>query len=133
LPAAVVRTAQAIDPESRTLRTELTARNEDQLVLPGAYGEVQFELPAVDGVLRLPVSTLIFRGGGPMVAIATQDDQVNLKSIAIGRDFGTEYEVLEGVGPVDDVIVNPPDSLQQGQPLRRAEKPQLSGSEKQQQ
>ena len=132
LPATVVRTAQAIDPDSRTLRTELEARNDEQLVLPGAYGEVQFELPAVQGALRLPVSTLIFRGGGPMVAIAMQNDQVNLKPISIGRDYGTEYEVLDGVSAADDVIVNPPDSLQQGQPLRRAANPQPSGSEKQQ-
>jgi hypothetical protein len=86
----------------------------------------------VQGALRLPVSTLIFRGGGPMVAIAKQNDQVNLKPISIGRDYGTEFEVLDGVNAADDVIVNPPDSLQQGQPLRRAANPQPSGSEKQQ-
>jgi RND family efflux transporter MFP subunit len=122
VPAEVRRTARAIDPGSRTLRVELDVTARTELILPGAYAELRFDLAADTTALRLPVSTLIFRGGGAMVAVVGSDDRVALRPIRIGRDFGTEFEVLEGLAADDDIVDNPPDSLQDGQAVRRAEK-----------
>jgi len=118
--ARVVRSAGAIDPQSRALRVELTVEDAGGTLLPGAYAQVGFTVPASTTALRLPVSTLIFRGKGPMVAVMTPDNRVDLRAIQVGRDFGTEYEVATGVAADDEVIVNPPDSLQAGQAVQRA-------------
>ena len=118
--ARVVRSAGAIDPQSRALRVELTVEDAGAALLPGAYAQVGFTVPANSTALRLPVSTLIFRGKGPMVAVMTPAGLVDLRPVQLGRDFGTEYEVATGVAADDEVIVNPPDSLQVGQPVQRA-------------
>ncbi len=117
--ARVVRSAGAIDPQSRALRVELVVEDAGAALLPGAYAQVGFTVPASTTALRLPVSTLIFRGKGPMVAVMTPDNRVDLRPVQLGRDFGTEYEVATGVAANDEVIVNPPDSLRAGQAVQR--------------
>ena len=118
--ATVVRTASALDPVARTLQVELQLDNARQELLPGSYAEVHFQMPADDRVLRLPASTLLFRGNGLQVATVDADKKVRLKSIVQGRDFGSAIEVLSGVAADDVVIVNPPDSLIDGLPVRIA-------------
>ena len=115
----VVRTAGAIDPLSRSLRVQVSVDDPKGVLLPGAYAQVAFTLGQDAGTRRLPVSTLIFRGKGPMVAVVTGEEKISLRNIKLGRDFGTEYEVTSGIGPEDDVVLNPPDSLLEGQAVRR--------------
>jgi RND family efflux transporter MFP subunit len=115
---AVVRTANAIDPNTRTLRTEVDVPNKAGRLLPGAYAQVHFDVPVNGNRLSVPSSAMLFRSEGPSVAIVGPGDRVQLKPIVIGRDFGTSLEILQGVRAKDRVVQNPPDSLENGQPVR---------------
>lgn len=112
--AKVTRTANAIDPVSRSLQVELALDNPNGELLPGAYTEVHFKLPASAQSLRLPPTTLLFRSAGLQVATVGADNRVVLRKVVQGRDFGTSVEVLSGVGPDDRIINNPPDSITDG-------------------
>ncbi|HSY05571.1 MAG TPA: efflux RND transporter periplasmic adaptor subunit [Steroidobacteraceae bacterium] len=116
--ATVASTAQALDAVSRTLQVELQIDNARGELLPGSYAQVYFELPAPLDTLRVPVNTVIFRTQNLQVASVGSDQRVHLKRITEGRDFGTEIEVLSGITPADAIIVNPPDSIAEGQQVR---------------
>ncbi len=113
-PAKVVSTSKAIDPITRTLLTELDADNANEELLPGAYSQVHLQLPAGLQSWRLPSNTLLFRGDGLHVATVDAHDHVQLNAVDVGRDFGTEIEILSGVSAQDRVILNPPDSILAG-------------------
>jgi multidrug efflux pump subunit AcrA (membrane-fusion protein) len=116
--ATLVRTARAIDPATRTLLTEFEVPNPDGALLPGAYAEVSIKLPTPASTLLLPVNTLLFRGEGMRVAVVAAGRRIVLKPVVIGRDYGTQVEILSGLGPDDTVVINPPDSLADGQEVR---------------
>lgn len=116
--AAVTSTAHALDAAARTLQVELQIDNSGGELLPGAYVQVTFSLPPTPGTLRIPVNSVIFRGKSPQVATVDDGRHVRLRDIAEGRDFGTEIEVLAGIGPDDTLIINPPDSIATGQQVR---------------
>ena len=111
----VVRTADAIDPATRTLLTEVDVSNKDGHLLPGAYAQVHFAVPVQTIRISVPVNALLFRGEGPRVAVVGPDQKAHLKAVTIGRDFGTKVEILGGLDPNDQIIVNPADSLEEGQ------------------
>jgi RND family efflux transporter MFP subunit len=111
----VVRTADAIDPATRTLLTEIDVPNPDGHLLPGSYAEVHFAVPVLVKRMSIPVNALLFRPEGPRVAVVGADHKVHLKAINIGRDYGTKVEILGGLDPDDQIVVNPADSLQDGQ------------------
>ncbi len=111
----VVRTANSIDPNTRTLLTEVDVPNPAGTLLPGAYAEVHFDIKVTGQRLSLPINALLFRPDGTMAAILGPDNRINLKKLAIGRDFGNSLEVLDGITASDRVIINPPDALEQGQ------------------
>ncbi len=111
----VVRTADAIDPATRTLLTEIDVPNRDGHLLPGAYAEVSFAVPIQITRMSVPVNTILFRSEGPRVAVVGSDHKVHMKPITIGRDFGTKVEILGGLEPADQIVLNPADSLEDGQ------------------
>jgi RND family efflux transporter MFP subunit len=111
----VVRTADSIDPATRTLLTEIDVPNPDGRLLPGSYAEVHFAVPVQITRLSIPVNAVLFRPEGPRVAVVGSDHKVHLKAISIGRDYGTKVEILGGLGPNDQIVVNPADSLEDGQ------------------
>jgi RND family efflux transporter MFP subunit len=111
----VVRTADSIDPATRTLLTEIDVPNPDGRLLPGSYAEVHFAVPVQITRLSIPVNALLFRPEGPRVAVVGSDHKVHLKAISIGRDYGTKVEILGGLDPNDQIVVNPADSLEDGQ------------------
>ena len=111
----LVRTADAIDPTSLTLLSEVDVDNPDGKLLPGGYAQVHFDIITAHPPLVIPGNSMIFRAQGPQVGIADDSGVVHLKTIKIGRDLGTRLEVTEGVQPDDQVIVNPSDSLTDGQ------------------
>jgi len=117
-PATVAFTAQALDPASRTLQVELQVENPRHELFPGAYAEVHFNLAAAAPTLRLPANALLFRAQGLLVAAVGGDHRVRLKRITQGRDFGSSIEVLGGVDPADDIVLNPPDSIADGALVR---------------
>jgi RND family efflux transporter MFP subunit len=118
--AVVSTTSEAINKTARTLLVELHAKNDENLLQPGTFAQVRFNLADTPGVLRIPTSALIFRENGPQVAILAPGDRVDLRSIKLGRNLGTEFEVLGGLSASDTVINSPPDSLSQGEQVRVA-------------
>jgi len=109
--ATTVRTSNALDPTLRTLQVELELDNARHEIFPGAYAEVHFSLPGNAHSLRLPATTVLFRAPGPQVAAVDPQNKIQLKSIVVGRDFGSTIEVLAGLDDGDRVVVNPPDSI----------------------
>jgi RND family efflux transporter MFP subunit len=113
-PGLIARTAGSIDPASRTLLVEIDLDNKSGELMPGSYAEVHFKLPTDAATFRLPVNTLIFRSDGLRVA-TVKNGAVTLVPITLGRDFGTTVEVVSGLTGAERVVVNPPDSLTDGQ------------------
>jgi RND family efflux transporter MFP subunit len=118
-PGKIVRNAEAIEQASRTLLTEVDVANPTGEILPGAYAEVHLKLPAAKSIVIIPVTSLIFRAEGLRVAVVRQGRAVMLP-ITLGRDFGTEVEVVSGLVGNEAVITNPPDSLVDGEEVRVA-------------
>jgi RND family efflux transporter MFP subunit len=112
--ATVATTSNAINTSARTLLVELHADNPDGLLQPGAYAEVNFELPSDPDVVHIPTSAMLFRENGLEVATIGPGDRIELKSITLGRNLGTEVEVVKGLSPSDRVVNSPPDSLAAG-------------------
>jgi multidrug efflux system membrane fusion protein len=124
----VERTAESIDPTTRTLLTEVDVPNKDGHLLPGSFGEVHFKPGMTGQRVVLPVNTMLFRQEGPRVAVVGSDNKVHLRPISIGRDYGSTLEILGGVEVGDQVIVNPADSLEEGQQVNIAPAKQEGGS-----
>jgi RND family efflux transporter MFP subunit len=114
----LVRTADAIDVASRTLLVEVDVDNPLGEVLPGAYTEVHLKIPSGAPALILPVSSLIFRSDGLQVGIVQGGNHAALTKITLGRDMGSEVEIVSGLTADDSVITNPPDSLIAGETVR---------------
>jgi RND family efflux transporter MFP subunit len=120
-PAKVVRTSGAMSADSRTLLVELEVDNSRGEILAGTYVQVRLTEAKLDPTVTLPANTLLFRSEGPQVGLVGADGKVELRRVALGRDFGPTIEILEGVGATDRVILNPPDSLVGGTTVRVAE------------
>jgi RND family efflux transporter MFP subunit len=127
--ATVSTTAEAINKTSRTLLVELHAKNIDNLLQPGTFAQVRFNLADNPGALRIPTSALIFREDGAQLAILGAGNKVELRSVKLGRNLGTEFEVLKGLASNEIVINSPPDSLSQGEVVRVAKDSRSSAHE----
>ena len=125
--ATVATTSNAINTSARTLLVELHADNPDGELQPGAYAQVDFELPSNPNVVRIPTSAMIFRERGMEVATIAPDDTIELKPITLGRNLGTEVEVVKGLTASDRVVNSPPDSLSTGDKVRIAGQPPARG------
>jgi RND family efflux transporter MFP subunit len=114
------RTAQSIDVASRTLLTEIDVDNAKGELLPGSYAEVHLKLPTPTATLKLPVNALIFKTDGLQVA-TVKGDRIALVPVVVGRDFGNDVEIVNGLSGDERVVVNPPDSLGDGVTVRVAQ------------
>jgi RND family efflux transporter MFP subunit len=114
----VTRTANALDPASRTLLVEIQVPNPDGKLFPGAYVQVDLNLPRKDPPLLIPSDTLVVRPEGTLAAVLGSGNVVHFQKITVGRDFGDRIEVLSGLNPGQRVIVNPNDSVQEGVKVR---------------
>jgi RND family efflux transporter MFP subunit len=112
-PGIVTRTANALDPASRTLLVEVQVPNPGVL-MPGMYTQVDLALPQNDPPLLIPGDTLVVRPDGPQVATVGPDDRVHFARIQLGRDFGDRLEVLSGLQEGQRVAVNPSDDVREG-------------------
>jgi multidrug efflux system membrane fusion protein len=119
----VARTAESIDPATRTLLTEVDVPNKDGRLLPGSLGEVHFAVGTGVNKVTIPVNAMLFRAEGPRVAVVGSDNKVQLRPINIGRDYGATLEILGGVSPTDRIVINPADSLEDGQQVSIAQPP----------
>lgn len=111
----IARTADAIDPSSLTLLTEVDVDNADGKLFPGGYAQVRFDIVLHHPPLVVPSNTLIFRQAGPQLGLVDGDGIVHLSKIVIGRDLGTQLDITSGLQLDDQVILNPSDSLSEGQ------------------
>jgi membrane fusion protein, multidrug efflux system len=116
----VARTADSIDPGTRTLNTEVDVPNQDGKLLPGSFVEVHFATGTSVPRITVPVNAMLFRAEGPRVAVVDKDNVVRLRPISIGRDFGATLEILGGLEVSDRIVINPSDSLEEGQKVNVA-------------
>jgi len=121
----VSRTANALDPATRTLLVELEVPNESGILLPGMYAQVDLSIPRANPPLMIPGDTLVVRADGPQVAVVNPNGVVHFTRIQLGRDFGSELEALSGVEEGQLLAVNPSDAVREGvrvKPVQAAQK-----------
>lgn len=116
----VVRTSDSMDPASRTLKVEVDVDNPKGTLMPGEFVQVYFKLPAPVNSVTVPVNALLFRAEGMSAAIV-RDGHIALVPVSIGHDYGDSLEVTSGLSPDDRIVVNPPDSIANGQQVRLAQ------------
>jgi RND family efflux transporter MFP subunit len=115
----LVRTADAIDPASRTLLVEVDVDNHAGELLPGSMAQVHFKKPSAGPTLIVPAAALIFRKEGLRVGVVN-GDTAHLVTVVIGEDDGANVQIVTGLGPGDQVIQDPPDSLIEGEKVQVA-------------
>ena len=113
----IVRDSDSIDLASRTLNVEVDVNNADHKLRPGQYAFVHLPLPPAGASMTLPSNALLFRAEGLQVGVV-RNNQVQLVPVTIGHDYGAKVEIIAGLSPRDQVILNPSDSLAQGQRVR---------------
>src|SRR5258706_10235890 len=111
----VVRTAESIDPGTRTLLTEGDVPNHNGALLPGGYSQAHLQVKVTGARLAVPVNALLFRSEGLRARVVDANHKTHLKSVTIGRDYVTTLEVLQGLDASDWIVLNPADSLDEGQ------------------
>ena len=116
-PGKLVRTAEAINLTTRTLLVEVDVSNPKGPLLTGSYAEVHLKIPAQFPTYLLPVSALLFRSDKLQVGVV-KDGKVSITDVTPGHDFGAEIEIVAGLKPGDQVVMNPPDSLVTGQAVQ---------------
>src|SRR6266852_5688271 len=113
----LVRTSEDINLTTRTLLIEIDVDNPSGTLLTGSYAEVHLAVPTQASTFLLPVNALLFRSEGLRVGIV-KDGKVVLTAVTPGHDFGNQIEIVAGLKPDDQVIVNPPDSIVSGQQVQ---------------
>jgi RND family efflux transporter MFP subunit len=113
-PGTVARTADSLDPASRTMLVEIRVPNPDGLLLPGMYGQVDLSSSRTNPPLLIPGDSLIVRAEGTQVAVVRSDHTIHLQRIEVGRDYGDNLEVISGLELGDMVISNPGDAVVEG-------------------
>ena len=118
-PGRLVRTAEAINPSTGTLLTEVDVNNPTGQLLSGSYAQVHFKVPGRVSTFTVPVETLLFRSEGLRVAVV-RDGKAELVPVTPGRDYGETIEIVSGLKGNESVIVNPPDSIVSGEQVQIA-------------
>jgi RND family efflux transporter MFP subunit len=129
-PGNVARTANSLDPATRTLLVEIHVANPDGKLMPGMYAQVDLNLPRKDPPLLMPSDTLVVRPEGTLVAVLGPENVVHFQQITVGRDFGDRIEVLSGLTEGQKVIVNPNDSVQEGVKVHPSASPEGAGAKR---
>ena len=120
-PAAVTRTARAVDVASGSVLVELQAKNDEGALMPGAYTQVSFKLATNKEHIRVPGSAILYRDQQPAIATIDEKNIVTLKPIKIGRDEGTTVEIVAGIAATDRLITTPPDAIRSGDEVKVVE------------
>ena len=110
----VARTANALDPASRTMLVEIGVPNSDGALFPGMYAEVGLGTARANPPLLIPAQALIIRSDGAQVALVNPDGIVHLQKVSIGRDYGDRVEIVQGIQQDDTIIAAPGDAAQEG-------------------
>jgi len=110
----IVNTADALDPTSRTLLTEVRLQNEGNTLRPGMYADVKMHLTRASPPLVVPASAIIVRAAGTQIATVGGDNRLAFRAVQLGRDFGMTVEIVSGVEPGERIVVAPPDDARDG-------------------
>jgi hypothetical protein len=110
----IARSAESINPQTRTMRVEVDMPNQHRELVPGMYVNVAFGL-APRGSVEVPAAALIFRSTGPQVAHVDDGGKVNFQPVTIGRDDGSLVELASGVSPGDRLVLNISSQIAAGQ------------------
>jgi RND family efflux transporter MFP subunit len=116
-PGTVTRIADALQPGTRTLLTEIDVPNSDHALTPGVYCNVELKIPRKTPSLVVPSEAIVFNRDGLSVAVV-EDGIARIHKVTVVRDFGTTVEVSAGVKDGDQVILNPPVNLIDGQKVK---------------
>ncbi len=121
----IVRTANALDPNTRTLPAEINIANQDFILMPGMYAQVNLAKVEMAPAVTVSGDTLMIRPDGPQVAVISEEGKVHFQKITLGRDFGPEVEVASGLNGGEMVVINPGDDVVEGELVkpRLAKKP----------
>jgi RND family efflux transporter MFP subunit len=115
---SLVRTADAIDPSSRTLLVEIDVDNHAGELLPGSLAQVHFKTPSAGPALIVPAAALIFRKEGLRVGVVVNGNVAHMIPVVIGEDDGANVQIVTGLSLNDQVIQDPPDSLIEGEKVQ---------------
>ncbi|HXX03706.1 MAG TPA: efflux RND transporter periplasmic adaptor subunit [Xanthobacteraceae bacterium] len=126
-PGTVTRIADALQPGTRTLLTEIDVPNPDHALSPGTYCTVQLEIPRKTPSLIIPSEAIVFNGKGLRVAVV-EEGVAHFRTITVVRDFGTTVEVSAGVKEGDQLILNPPVDLNDGRKVKLRQPPPRQNS-----
>lgn len=110
----VARTSVALDPATRTLRTEIHIANNDRALAPGMYSDVQFAVSRGERPILVPTSAVLSGSEGPHVLLVDRSKRIHHQSVSLGDDLGNEIEITKGLKPGESIVVNPQDSLKTG-------------------
>ena len=110
----VARTANALDPATRTMLVEVDVPNADGMLFPGTYAEVDLSGSRTNPPLVVPAAAILFRTDGAQVAVVQSDHTVHLQRITVGRDYGDRVEILQGVEEGATIVAAPGDSARDG-------------------
>ena len=113
----VARTAQALNPQARTLRVEVDISNPRDELVPGMYVKVGFALPP-RGLVQVPAAALLFRASGPQVARVDSSGRISFRNVTIGRDDGSVVELSSGVAPGERLALNVSSQVMDGELVR---------------
>jgi RND family efflux transporter MFP subunit len=115
----VVRTAGSIDSANRTMQVEIGLPNKDGALLPGAFVQVELAL-APSQAMQVSSNALMFRGDGTRVAVLDANGTVHLQPVRLGRNYGDSVEILQGLTGNERLVLNPSDSLAEGEKVKVA-------------
>jgi RND family efflux transporter MFP subunit len=114
-PGKVTRTADALDPNTRTLLTEVDVPNPNDTLRPGMYLQVKFVFARQLLTVRVPAAALVVTSsGGQQVAVLDEQHRVRYRTVQLGRDYGAEIEVISGLQDGETVVVHPGDDIPEG-------------------
>ena len=110
----VARTANALDPASRTMLVEVDVKNTDGALFPGTYADVDLSGARPNPPLVVPAAAILFRTDGAQVAVVQPDQTVHLQKITVGRDYGDRVEILQGIAEGTTIVAVPGDAAREG-------------------
>ncbi|WP_239479028.1 efflux RND transporter periplasmic adaptor subunit [Lichenicola cladoniae] len=119
--AQFLTSANAINPQTRTVVTELTIKNLNHELWPGTYVSVHFSVPADPHILIVPEQALLFRAQGMQVALLDGQGRVHLQAVTLGRNLGTAVQILSGIKKTDRIVNNPSMGLLEGETVKVVE------------
>ena len=121
---AVVTSKSALDSANQNL-TDFTTKT--GLLFPGGYAQVHLQVKVAASRVQVPVNALLFRSEGLRAVVVDANHKSHLRELTIGRDFGTTLDVVHGLKPDDWIVVNPPDSINEGEDVRVKQVAQTPG------